>query len=388
MCNRVIYLDYHATTPMDPRVGKRVRECMERTFGNPESDHAVGDEAEDVVRAARAEVAGLVGTTPERVIFTSGATEALNLAIQGYVHRRMREAPGRRVSLGVLPVEHVAVLEVCRKMVQDGWATLVEFRVDSQGRLDLDHLDGICRHGLDLACIMAANNEVGTVYPLPDVAAITQKRGVKLLTDATQAVGKVPVQFDDSGLDFLALSGHKLYGPKGIGSLCLASRADVDPPFVGGVQEGGVRPGTLNVPGIAGLGEACRLRRLEMELDEPAIAERRNLLENMLKAAVPELVVNGDLRNRLAGNLHVSIPGLSGSAVVATLRRVVALSTGSACSSGAVGPSHVLRALCMGEHLAEGSLRMGLGKFTSIDEVEMAASLIVDCVRRSQLAVR
>jgi cysteine desulfurase len=227
---------------------------------------------------------------------------------------------------------------------------------------------------------MAANNEIGTVYPLQEITTIARRHGTRLFTDATQSVGRVPVEFDNWGIDYLALSGHKLYGPKGVGALVVRRPKSIDPVFTGGGQEGGLRPGTLNVPGIAGLGEACRLRRMEMNVDEPVIRGRRDRLESLLLESVPNLTVNGDRDHRLAGNLHISVSGIPGAAVVARLRNRVAISTGSACSSGAEGPSHVLRAIGLADDEADGALRIGVGKFTTNEDIEVGARLIAECV--------
>lgn len=375
-----IYLDYHATTPIDQRVAKVVYDSAMNVPGNPSSEHFMGDEADAVVQRARGEVAALVECSTNAVVFTSGATESVNLAIRGFARRHARTTRGERLVLALTTVEHSAVSQVCQSLVEDGAAEVVEVPVDSRGRLDLERFAVACARGAHLACVMAANNEVGTVYPLQKVASIARSHGTRLLTDATQAVGRVPIEFDNWGIDLLALSGHKLYGPKGVGALVLSSPRCIDPVFAGGGQEGGLRPGTLNVPGIAGLGEACRLRRAEMDIDERVIRRRRDQLENLLVESLPNLMINGDRDHRLAGNLHVSIPGIPSSAVVARLRGRVAISTGSACSSGADGPSHVLRAVGLSDEAANGALRICVGKFTTDDDIQVGARLIAECV--------
>lgn len=385
---RPIYLDYHATTPTDPRVAEVVLHHLTRAFGNASSaDHVFGDEAEEAVANARVHVGALVDAPARSVLFTSGATESINLAIVGFAKARAESAVSRRVRIGLSPVEHRAVLDTCRALQDAGAAQLRWLPVDRLGRVDVDAIEDVCRGGLDLLCLMAANNEVGTLYPVRAAAHIAARYGVALFCDATQAVGKVPVQFSEWGVALLALSAHKMYGPKGCGALIVVSDADVRPIIHGGAHQRGLRPGTLNVPGIAGLGEACRLRAAEMATDEPIIARRRDELQRRLVDGVPGILVNGDVSHRLAGNLHVSVPDVPNGAVVGRLRQAVALSTGSACSSGIEAPSHVLRATGLPSALADGSLRMGLGKFTTDEEVVRAAELIVAAVRDARAAM-
>lgn len=371
----MIYLDYHATTPVDPRVANVVLQAMTDTFGNASSvDHAIGDRAEAAVKQSARHVAALVGASPRDIIFTSGATESLNLAIQGTVLHLEKSGIHPRIALST--VEHKAVLDACVALHRQGRIDLIHIPVDTQARLDLEALEHACARGLHLLCTMAANNEVGTIYPIETIAAIAQRHHVPLLCDASQAVGKVPIQFNPWGLTLLALSAHKFYGPQGVGALVVQRGYRLEPLLYGGGQQRGVRPGTLNLPGIVGLGEACRLRAVEGPADEVDIAQRRDRLQALLQDAIPDVVINGDLGNRLAGNLHLSIPGLPNSAIVARVRHHLALSTGSACSSGVEAPSHVLRAMGLADPILAGALRLGLGKFTTDPEVERAAHLI------------
>lgn len=381
---RPIYLDNHATTPVDPRVAGVVLHHMTVAFGNASSaGHSYGEEADAAVVQARAYVAKLVGAEPERVVFTSGATEALNLGLQGYIQHRARSGVSGPARVALPPTEHRAVLDICQALAEASLATLVWLPVDGAGRLHLEAFEAACVSGLDLACIMAANNEVGTIQPLDEVSAIARPHGVPVLTDATQAAGKIPLHFVDWGLSMLALTAHKMYGPQGAGALIVGHGISLDPVLYGGGQQGGIRPGTLNLPGIAGFGEACRLRVKEMDMDEPAIARRRDRLQSLLLERIPGIVVNGAQERRLAGNLHVSVPGALNTVVQALLHGTLALSTGSACSSGAIGSSHVLRALRMPDSLAEGALRFGLGRFTTDDEVERAAELVTTAIRHA-----
>ena len=386
--SRPIYLDYHATTPTDPRVAAIVHRYMTEVFGNANSvDHSFGDEALAAVEGARRSVATLIETDPRSIVFTSGATESLNLALQGLVRAFRSHGQRRALRVGLPPVEHLAVIETCQALAKSGDVEPTYFAVDQRGRLDLGDVEAKCRNGLDLVCIMAANNEVGTLYPIEDAARIAQQHGAIFLTDATQAAGKIPIRFNDWGIDLLALSAHKMYGPKGVGALVIAPGVRLEALFFGGGHQGGRRSGTLNVPGIAGLGEACRLRQNEMAVDEPRIATQRDRLERLLIEGIPELAVNGDPERRLAGNLHVSVSGLPNGPIIARLRSRVALSTGAACSSGIEAPSHVLRALALPADAIDGALRIGLGKFTTDDEVERAAREIISVVSEVRTAL-
>ncbi len=379
--SRPIYLDYHATTPTDPRVAAIVHRHMTEVFGNANSvDHSFGDEALAAVEAARRSVATLIEADPRSIVFTSGATESLNLALQGLVRAFRSQGQRGPLRVGLLPVEHLAVIETCQALAEAGELEPTYFAVDQRGRLDLEDVEAKCRNGLHLVCVMAANNEIGTLYPIEDAARIAHQHGAIFLTDATQAAGKIPIRFNDWGIDLLALSAHKMYGPKGIGALVIAPGVRLKAPLFGGGHQGGRRSGTLNVPGIVGLGEACRLRQNEMVVDEPRIATQRDHLERLLIEGIPELAVNGDPERRLAGNLHVSVSGIPNGPIIARLRNMVALSTGAACSSGIEAPSHVLRALALPADAIDGALRIGLGKFTTDDEVERAAREIISVV--------
>ncbi|MGQ9869573.1 cysteine desulfurase family protein [Leptodesmis sp.] len=377
-----IYLDYHATTPVDPRVAQKVLQYMTEEFGNASStDHEWGDRAKAAIKQAAQQVADLIGASPREIIWTSGATESINLAIQGSLlsplSRLKRGVGGEGTHrIGLMPIEHKAVLDTCRALEKRGWAELVYLRVDSKGRLDMEHLEQVCAEGLSLLCVMAANNEIGTIYPIQKIGQIAQRYNVPFLCDGSQAVGKIPIQFEEWGITYLAISAHKLYGPKGVGALVVRSGYHLDPLIFGGGHQRGMRSGTLNVPGIVGLGEACQLRSLEMEEDERAIAIKRDNLQTLLLEKISGLVVNGDIDHRLAGNLHVSIPDIPNSTIIARVRHQLAISTGSACSSGVEAPSHVLPALNLPEDTVDGALRIGLGKFTTAEEIEQAATIL------------
>jgi cysteine desulfurase len=376
----MIYLDYHATTPVDPRVAEKILQAMTTNFGNASSiDHEVCDRAEAAVKAATRHVADLVGATSRDIIFTSGATESLNLAIRGTVQHL--ERTGTKPRIAISTVEHKAVIDTCEALHQQGRIELFYIPVDTQARLDLDQLEQACGSGIHLLCVMAANNEVGTLYPIEKIAAIAQSYQVPFLCDASQAVGKIPIQFNEWGITMLALSAHKLYGPQGVGALVVRRDHRLEPLLYGGGQQRGLRPGTLNLPGIVGLGEACRLRAVEMAVDEVEIGQRRDRLQTLLQAQIPDLVINGDPQNRLAGNLHISIPGIPNSAIIARVRHSLAISTGSACFSGVEAPSHVLRAMGLTEPVVEGALRIGLGKFSTDDDLHQAAEILIQAVQ-------
>ncbi|WP_245939788.1 cysteine desulfurase family protein [Stenomitos frigidus] len=372
-----IYLDYHATTPTDPRVARLMLHYMTEEFGNASSiDHEWGDRAETAIKQAAKEVADLIGASPKEIVWTSGATESINLAIQGSLARNLTKLH----RIGLMPIEHKAVLDTCRALEKRGWAELVHLQVDSRGRIDLEHLEQDCAEGLSLLCVMAANNEIGNIYPIQKIGQIAQHYGIPFLCDGSQAVGKIPIQFEEWGITYLAISAHKFYGPKGVGALAVRRGYPLEPLMFGGGHQRGMRSGTLNVPGIVGLGEACRLRSLEMEVDEGAIASKRDLLQTLLLKKLPGLVVNGDSSSRLAGNFHISIPGIPNSAVIARVRSQLAISTGSACSSGVEAPSHVLQSLNLPPRIIEGAIRIGIGKFTTEEEIKEAASVLSDAI--------
>ncbi|WP_414574610.1 cysteine desulfurase family protein [Anabaena sp. CCY 9402-a] len=372
----IIYLDYHSTTPVDPRVAEKVMYYMTTAFGNANSvDHGYGDEAAKAVKQARQEIAELINASPKEIIFTSGATESINLAIQGHISQQ--NTPAKII---VSPVEHKAVLDTCKALAKKGLIEIIWLKVNQQGQIDLEHLEKVCCEGASLLCLMAANNEVGTIYPIEKIGAIASCYHIPFLCDASQAVGKIPLNFQDWGITYLAISGHKLYAPKGVGALVIKKDHHLPPMIYGGGHEQGLRSGTLNVPGIAGLGEACRLRQSEIETDESNIAVLRSQLQNVLQSNIPNLVVNGDINNRLSGNLHISVPDIPNSAIIARVRHQLAISTGAACSSGVVAPSHVLQAMNLSENIIEGSLRIGIGKFTTKAEINKASSVIINAV--------
>ena len=376
-----IFLDYHSTTPMDRRIAEAMLRSMTDHFGNASSaDHLFGDHAAKDVLAARDQVASLLNSERKAVIFTSGATESINLGISGFCRRAIKNK--KRVRVGLSRVEHRAVLETCQALADSGIADLIWLRVDQLGRISLDEVESCCKGGLDLLCIMAANNEIGNVYPFNKIGAIAERYGVTTFCDGTQAVGKVPFDFRESRISMLAFSAHKIYGPKGVGALLLDDSIRLENVYYGGPQERGIRPGTINVPGVVGLGLACRYRQQEMTQDESRISVMRDHLRDILLVGIPDLKINGDQENKLAGNLHISIRDTPNDAVIARVRHRLAVSSGAACASGVITPSHVLRAIGLDEEWSSGSLRLSVGKFTTSEEIEEAGSVLSVEVRK------
>ena len=365
---RRVYLDHHATTPVDSRVADVVMSAMITDFGNANSvDHCFGDEARHLVSVAAQNVASLVDADPQSVIFTSGSTDAISRALDDVLFRKR----SRPLRVALTRVEHHAVLDAVLRAVTVTDGQIHWLDVDERAQVDLAQLDHVLEMEIDLVCVMAANNEVGTIYPVSECAAKAHAAGAAILVDGTQAAGRLAVSLRSDRIDYFVLSAHKMYGPKGVGALLTDTS--------GGSNQQGLR-GTPNVPGIAGLGEACRLRRVEMVADEARIGQLRDRLQSALLADITGLVVNGDQQHRLAGNLHISIPEVPGDAVISRLRHAVAISTGAACVSGTQGPSHVLQAMGLSDALQEGALRIGIGKFNTEDEINWAAEQIVASV--------
>lgn len=383
-----IYMDYQATTPVDKRVVDKMVQYMTTHFGNASSvDHILGDRSRDAVSEASGHVADLVGASKKNVVFTSGATESINLAVKGFVDSF--NSQGQTPTVAVSPVEHKAVLDTCSYLESKGAIALRTLKVDSLGRLDLANLRECLSSGVDLLCVMYANNEIGNIYPILDIAQMANDAGTTLLCDASQAVGRVPISFLDLRISFLVLSAHKIYGPQGVGALIVdSSKTRIHPQIHGGAQQSSLRAGTLNLAGIVGLGEACRLRSIEMLADEDRIKLLRDKLLRLLAEGIPELILHGDPRERIAGNLNLSVPGLPIQAVLARLRDRLAISTGSACTSGIESPSHVLTAMNLPEEQLEGTMRISLGKFSTDEEVESASRLLIDQVNEVRSIVK
>ncbi|MBP0493105.1 cysteine desulfurase family protein [Pararoseomonas indoligenes] len=373
--NRPAYLDNQATTPVDPRVLAAMRPWWEANFANPASiEHAMGREAEAAVEEARAHVAALIGAEAREVIFTSGATESNNLAIKGAARFAAGQGGERRRVITVA-TEHKCVLESVRDLAAEGFEPVV-LLVRPDGLLEPEALRSALEVPTLLVSVMAVNNEIGVVQDIAGLAATAKAAGALFHTDAAQAAGRVPIDVAGTEIDLLSLSSHKIYGPKGIGALYVRRRPRVRlaPLLSGGGQERGLRSGTLPAPLIVGFGEAARIARLEMALDEGRIAGQRERFLAALEAGIPGLRVNGSRESRVAGNLNLTLPGGVDAQDVMRAAPGVCVSTGSACSSASIEPSYVLKALGLPEPEARSTLRIGIGRFTSPAEVDRAAA--------------
>lgn len=382
---RRIYLDHHATTPVDPAVVAAMLPYFTERFGNPSGkSHAFAAEANHAVSEARAQVAALVGARPDEIVFTSGATEADNLAIRGVA--RGLAAKGKHVVTSAL--EHAAVLEPCRTLEREGF-TVTRIAVGPDGIVDVDDVRQALRPDTVLVSLMAANNEIGTLQPVAEVGALCREHGAVFHTDAVQAVGRMPVSVDEWRVDLMSLSAHKMYGPKGVGALFV--RKGRRPPLrlqaqmEGGGQERGLRSGTLNVPGIVGFGEAARLSSNALSSGEAGrIGSLRDRLLAALRSSIDGIEVNGRLDARLPGNLHVSIEGIEAETLLLSLGDVVALSSGAACSEAGGKGSHVLRALGLDDARVYSAIRFGVGRYNTEGDVDETARLLAHAVAESR----
>ena len=375
-----VYLDHHATTPVAPRVVEAMLPFFGERFGNASiRHHAFGWTARDAVAAARRQVAGLIGADPREICFTSGATESDNLALRGVV----AADPRRPLHVVTMTTEHRAVLEPCRRLEREGVeVTRVAPRPD--GLCDVAGVERALRPHTRLVSSMAANNEIGVLQPVARIAELTRPRGVVLHTDAAQAAGKVPVRVDDLGVDLLSLTAHKMCGPQGVGALYVRRRRPrlaLEPLIDGGGHEQGLRPGTLNVPGIVGFGAAAAICRAELAAEGARVGRLRDRLLAGLRARLDGVTVNGSLAARLPHNLNVSFAGVEGESLLVGLDGV-AVSSGAACASANPEPSHVLRAIGVGDEAARASLRFGLGRTTTRDDVDRAVDKVAGLVTR------
>jgi len=371
---RPIYLDYHATTPTDPRVVDVMLPWFTERFGNPHSaDHAYGWEADDAVSDARQSIAGLINGRAKDIVFTSGATESNNIAVKG-VARHRRSAEGRT---GVVTVEteHKCVLESARRLEREGF-DVTFLSVDKEGLIDLNELNDAVSANTALVSVMIANNEIGTIQLVSKIAEIAHAQGAWFHTDAAQALGKIDLDVKAMGIDLMSLSGHKVYGPKGVGALYMKGRTvTVEPLFDGGGQEKGIRPGTVAPALCVGFGKACRIAEQEMESEsERLLLYRARLLQHILEVS-PNAVINGDGAPRLPGNLSVTFPGIDTEELIAALPGL-SVSAGSACSSGSKAASHVLQAIGHDPAAREATLRFGLGRFTTEEEIDTAGVML------------
>ncbi|WP_162427053.1 IscS subfamily cysteine desulfurase [Pontibacter pudoricolor] len=374
-----IYLDNNATTPLDPRVLDAMMPYLTSKFGNAASrNHAFGWHAEEAVDYAREQIASLINCSPKEIIFTSGATESDNLAIKGVFE--MYATKGNHIITAT--TEHKAVLDTCKHIEKLG-GKVTYLKVNEKGLIDLKELEEAITDKTILISIMYANNEVGVIQPIKEISAIAKKHGVLFFTDATQAVGKIPVDVEADGIDLMAFSGHKMYGPKGVGALYVRRknpRVKVTAQMDGGGHERGMRSGTLNVTGIVGLGKACELAKQEMEADTARISAMRDRLEKEL-LTIEESYVNGSVEHRLPHVTNISFKYVEGEGLMMGVKDI-AVSSGSACTSASLEPSYVLKALGLSDDLAHSSLRFGFSRFTTDEEVDYAIGHVKEAVAK------
>ena len=377
-----IYLDNQATTPIDPKVFSAIEPWLKDKFGNAASrNHPYGWEAEEAVEIARESVATIIGALPKEIIFTSGATEANNLALQGAA--KFYKEKGKHII--TVKTEHMAILDVCEFLEKEEF-DITYLTVNSDGLLDLKKFKDAIKKDTILVSVMHANNEIGVIQPIEEIGIICKKKGIIFHVDAAQSTGKIPISVNDMGIDLLSISAHKLYGPKGIGALYMRRknpRVQLQPIIFGGGHERGIRSGTLAVHNIVGLGKACELAEKVMVEENQKIATLRNqLLEDIIKDT-PNVKVNGSMEKRLAGNLNMSFQGMNNEAIIAAVPEI-AISSGAACTTSTMEPSHVLLALGLSKDEAYSSLRFGIGRFNTEKDVETAAVAINCCMEKLQ----
>jgi len=375
-----IYLDHNATTPCDPRVVEAMIPYFTNNFGNAASrNHPFGWQAEEAVDYAREQVAKLIGADSKEIIFTSGATEGDNLAIKGVFE--MYASKGNHII--TCNIEHKAVLDTCKHIEKEG-GEVIYLKVKPNGLVDLAELEAAIKPNTILIALMYANNEIGTVMPMQEISAIAKKHGVLVFSDATQAVGKIPVDVNKDGIDLMAFTAHKMYGPKGVGALYVRRknpRVKVTAQIDGGGHERGMRSGTLNVPGIVGFGKACEICRNEMEEETKRVVKLRDKLENAL-LQIEESYLNGDKEYRLPHVTNISFKYVEGEGLMMGFNKNIAVSSGSACTSASLEPSYVLKALGLGDDLAHSSLRFGLGRFTTEEQIDYTIEQVTNTVNK------
>jgi cysteine desulfurase len=373
-------MDNHATTPVDPRVFEAMRPYLTNIFGNSASrNHSFGWEAEEATEKARKQVASLIGATAKEIVFTSGATESDNLALKGVTE--MYAEKGNHIITAA--TEHKAILDTCKRLEKHG-TRVTYLPVQQNGLVDLDQLKAAITDKTVLISIMHANNEIGVLQPIREIGRIARERGVLLHTDGTQAAGKVPVNVLDDNIDLMSISAHKMYGPKGVGALYVRRRnprVQLTAQMDGGGHERGMRSGTLNVPGIVGLGEACALAQAEMPAESKRLAFLRDKLKDRLMNSLDEVYINGTLEHRLPNNLNISFAYVEGESLLMGINEI-AVSSGSACTSATLEPSYVLKALGAGDDLAHSSIRFGLGRFNTEEEVDYVAGKVIEVVKK------
>lgn len=379
---RAAYLDMSATTPLDPRVFDKMAPYMVGSYGNPHSrTHQYGWESENAVEKAREQIANLIGASPKEIIFTSGATESNNITVKGVA--RFYGKGGKKKHIITTQTEHKCVLDSCRSLEQEGFDVTYLPVEEATGRINMQQLEDAMRDDTVLVSIMAVNNEIGTRQPIEEIGALCRSKKIFFHTDAAQMVGKMDINVDDMKVDLMSISGHKVYGPKGIGALYVRRRPRVrlEPIFSGGGQERGLRSGTLPHFLCVGLGAACELAQKEMPYDKEWITYLSNKLENGIKERIPDVIQNGDPEHRYVGCLNYSFAYVEGESLLMALKNI-AVSSGSACTSASLEPSYVLRALGVDDELAHSSLRFGIGRFSTEEEVDFVLDLLEKHVAR------
>ena len=375
-----IYMDNHATSPLDPRVLEAMIPFFTQKFGNAASrNHSFGWEAEQAVENAREQIAKLIGATAKEIIFTSGATESNNLAIKGIAE--MYKERGNHIITQV--TEHKAVLDTCKRLEKYGYR-ITYLPVKADGLIDIEDLKRAMDDKTILVSIMFANNEIGVIQPIAEIGKLCHEKGVIFHTDAVQAVGKIPVDVNSMNIDVLSLSGHKIYGPKGVGALYVRRRnprVQISAQIDGGGHERGMRSGTLNVPGIVGLGAACEIAGQEMAEEAARLTKMRDHLRRKLESALDYVEINGNMEHHLPGNLNASFVYVEGESLLMGINDV-AVSSGSACTSATLEPSYVLKALGLGDDVAHSSIRFGLGRFNTMAEVDYVGDKVISIVSK------
>lgn len=375
-----IYLDYAATTPVDERVLQEILPYFSTHFGNAASRyHAFGWKAEEAVKTARQQVADLLGASEKEIVFTSGATESINLAIKGVFEANKHK--GNHII--TVSTEHKAVLDTCHHLEKLG-AEITYLEVDSKGNLDLQKLEKAITSTTILVSTMAANNEIGVLHPIKKIATICKQKNILFHTDATQAVGKIAFDVEDWNIDLLSFSGHKIYAPKGVGVLYARKKTPIVAQQDGGQHERNMRSGTLNVIGIVGIGKACEIAQQEMLSDARRLRELRDKLENGILSQIADCQVNGDTENRLPNITNIAFGGVDGEDLLMSLNKI-AVSNGSACNSASTEPSYVLKALNLDDNLAYSSVRFSLGKYTTEQDIDIAIKHVVEVMNKCRM---
>ena len=378
--NRPIYLDNQSTTPVDPRVLEEIIPYYNEKFGNEGSNtHLYGWEARESVEIAKERISKLIKCEMNEIYFTSGATESINIALKGSAYSEKNT----KKHIITFTTEHKATLDVCKELEKDDYK-ITYLNVNKYGQIDLKKIEKTINKETFLLTILHANNEIGNIYPISEIESICKKNNIILHVDAAQSIGKIDVDMNKSNIDILSFSSHKMYGPKGIGGLYIKNKSDkinLKPIMHGGGQQNGVRPGTLPVQNIVGFGKACEICNDEMINDNNHILKLRTHLLNGLKNAIPNMMINGELENRLPGNLNITIPNTGNNSLMMSLRDI-AISNGSACTSNSTEPSHVLKALGLTKELANSSVRFGIGRFNTLEEIEHTIIKIKDSLNK------